>query len=122
MCEQITEGGIRSLKIYCTDQCEPRAEITPARARLLLALARAGGFLPKREATRATLPQHVRILSPSDRAAAARSITRLERTGFVKRIDADVWLTRRGIDLMSWECARARVELVARGDTWARID
>ena len=119
MCQQITEGGIRSLKVYCDDGCEPRAEITPSRARLLLALAHAGGFLPKREATRATLSQQPRVLSPTDRASAARSITRLERTGFVWRIAGDVWRTQRGTDLLSW--AQARVERVARGDTWARI-
>ena len=113
MCDQITELGLRSVRVFCSDGCEPRAEITPARARLLLALDRAGGFLPKREATRASLAHPGRVLTPSDRSSAARSITRLERTGLVKRIDADVWLTPRATTLLAW--ARDRVEAAAVG-------
>ena len=54
---------------------------SPAQLRLLLALEAAGGALPIRAAARAIFPGHRGALTPSQRASAARSVTRLHARG-----------------------------------------
>lgn len=112
-CSDRTEGGLAALLVRCSGGCHPPTEVRPPAARLLLALDRADGFLPKRQATRAMLTSANVVLTSSERASAARTISRLVAAGFVERRDADVWLTQRARMLLEWQ--RARIERGAAG-------
>ena len=56
---------------------------SPAQLRLLLALEAAGGSLPARAAARTIFPGHRGALTASQRASAARSVTRLHARGLL---------------------------------------
>jgi hypothetical protein len=110
-CSDQTEGGLRALRVSCSGRCHRPSELRPGAARLVLALDRAGGFLPKRAATRAIRPDAGEVLTAGHRASAARTITRLQTADFVERVDGDVWLTARARRLLAWQ--RGRIEKAA---------
>jgi len=73
------------------------ATFSPQQLRLLAALVGVdGGRLPARRATRAMWPSYQGPLTPSMRASAARSITRLAGFDLVARDSGDVAITERG--------------------------
>src|SRR5687768_12653445 len=72
------------------------AVVSPTQLRLLLALPSARAALPIRQATRAMWPEQSGTLTPSQRASAARSITRLVEHGMIERRPGGVALTVNG--------------------------
>jgi hypothetical protein len=69
--------------------------LSPGQLQLLRALTR-GEALPIRRASRAIYPEQAGPLTPSQRAAAARSVTRLVNHGLVERRGAALTVTTNG--------------------------
>jgi DNA-binding MarR family transcriptional regulator len=72
------------------------AVVSPTQARLLFALPSGRAALPIHQATRAMWPGQTGSLTASQRASAARSITRLVEHGLVERRPGGVGLTVMG--------------------------
>jgi hypothetical protein len=69
--------------------------LSPSQLRLLRTI-RPGMVLPIRDATRVIWPEQTGSLTPSQRASAARSVTRLVEHNLIERRDAGVAITTIG--------------------------